>query len=160
VARRARGRRHDPAFCFNHRELPSEVACAACQERFCRHCVIEQDGKTLCGPCKNYRYKALARPPRVTGWAVAAVILALVAAAIVSPIALALATTGANPAILLAVVVTPQLVAVLLAALGLHRTATDPRVAGQSLAITALVAAVVSSLTLGALTMLSLVQWV
>src|SRR5437879_5686099 len=38
-APRTRGRR-DPAFCFNHRDLVSEVVCEACTERFCGRCVV------------------------------------------------------------------------------------------------------------------------
>jgi hypothetical protein len=159
-ARRERGRRRDPDFCFNHRDLPSELACDACEERFCRQCVAQVEGKTLCAPCKNYHYRALARPPRVSGLAVASIITALVAAALMLFLPLGVTAAGGSVVVLLAIALAPQLLAGLLAAAALHTTSNNPKLGGQSLAVSALVTAVVSCLVLGALTMLSAVQWV
>jgi hypothetical protein len=160
AGRRGRARRRDPALCFNHQEVPSEVTCAACEEHFCRQCVIEMDGKALCGPCKNYQFRVRTRPPRVSGLAIAAVLVALVAGCMALLVVLVAAAAGANPVVLVAIAVAPQLLAGLLAALALHTTATSPKVGGQSLAVTALVTAVVSSLVLGALGLLNSMQWV
>src|SRR5437588_7781541 len=40
----------DPAYCLNHPDVPSEMECEECHERFCQSCVIQLRGKTLCGP--------------------------------------------------------------------------------------------------------------
>jgi hypothetical protein len=161
-ARRARGRRRDPAFCFNHEELPSTAICDGCEEHFCNHCVARLGARTLCGPCKNYHFRQLARPPRVSGLALASVIIALLCAGLAPFLLLVLIAGGAvnNPAVALAVVVLPQLVAGLLAAGALYQTATNPRLGGQSLAITALVTAGTVTLLTGALTMMHFVPWV
>jgi hypothetical protein len=152
--RRARGRRRDPALCFNHRDLPSEVVCEACEEHFCRGCVVTVQGKTLCGPCKNQHLRLLTRPPRVSGLALAAVILAWVAAPLMLMIVLALAgERAAPPLLLIGIGALPELLAFALAALALYRTEIDPKVGGQSVAVAAMVTAVVVALMLGTLVM-------
>jgi hypothetical protein len=158
-ARRVRSRRRDPERCFNHPELPSEATCADCQENFCKQCVTQLEDKVLCGPCKNYRFRVLARPPRVSGMAIAGVIVALIGAPLALFIVLPLTAAGANPFLALAIGLTPQLVAGLLGGLALRTTFTNPRLAGQALAVTAVVTAVTSCLLLGALAMLSYSQW-
>src|SRR5262249_19122547 len=37
----------DPAYCLNHTDVPSELACDDCGEHFCRACTVELRGKTL-----------------------------------------------------------------------------------------------------------------
>jgi hypothetical protein len=158
--RRDRGSRRDPDHCFNHGDVRSELACAACEERFCARCVVQVKGETLCGPCKNYYFRTLGKPPRISGLALSAVLVALISAGLMLFLVSVLAASGANPLILLALACLPQLFAILLAALALHVIAADPRIGGQSLAITALVAGLTSSVVLGALTMMSFVHWV
>jgi hypothetical protein len=80
------GRRINPAFCLNHDETPSTIACDACRQRFCAACVVTLEGKTLCGPCKNFRLRGLGRAAPVTAWSV----LALVAALVSGPVAFCL----------------------------------------------------------------------
>jgi hypothetical protein len=157
--RQRRSRRRDPARCFNHPDLPSEAVCADCQEHFCKQCLTQLEDKTLCGPCKNYRFRILGRPPRVAGMAVAGVIVALVGAPLALFLILPLSAAGASPVLAIAVGLTPQLVAGLLGALALRTTFTNPRIAGQGLAVTALVTAVTSCLLLGAVAMISYSQW-
>src|SRR5436190_13819675 len=53
----------DPAYCLNHRDVPSEIECEECHERFCQSCIVQLRGKTLCGPCKNFQLARLERPP-------------------------------------------------------------------------------------------------
>src|SRR5262249_27753210 len=72
------GRRINPAFCLNHDETPSTVGCDACRQRFCEACVIKLEGKTLCGPCKNFRLRGMGRAAPVTAWSVLALVVALV----------------------------------------------------------------------------------
>jgi hypothetical protein len=72
------GRRINPAFCLNHDETASTIACEACRQRFCAACVVTLEGKTLCGPCKNFRLRGLGRAAPVTAWAIIALIAALV----------------------------------------------------------------------------------
>jgi hypothetical protein len=152
--RRQRGRRRDPAFCFNHGEVASEIACAACEERFCRQCVVTFQGKTLCGPCKNYLVESTVRPPRTSGLALAAVLVALVApllTLIVMP-AFLQSATGVL-VVFTAFCLLPQLIALGLGALALRKSAGNPKVGGQSLAISAMVTAVVVLLVTGVVTL-------
>jgi hypothetical protein len=156
-ARRLRSRGRDPAWCFNHSDLPSEITCGACEEHFCRQCVVTLQGKTLCGPCKNHQLRTLARPPRISGLALAAVIIAWVAGPFIMMIVVVTAATGGTsaPLLLIGFGALPEMVAFVLGALALYRTETDPKIGGQAVAVTAMVTAVVATLVLGALVMRS-----
>lgn len=77
--RRSRDRRRpDPAYCLNHGDTPKQAVCDACRCSFCSACLIELQGRTLCGPCKNFRLGRLSRPPRLTPLAIVSFVLALV----------------------------------------------------------------------------------
>jgi hypothetical protein len=77
--RYSRGRRRpNPAYCLNHEETPKEATCDACHCSFCSACVVAMQGRTLCGPCKNFRVRKQTRPPRLASLAIVAFILALV----------------------------------------------------------------------------------
>ncbi len=77
--RRSRERRRpNPAYCLNHEETPKEAVCAACRGSFCSACVVTLQGKTLCGPCKNFRLGSLGRPARLSPLALVAFVLALI----------------------------------------------------------------------------------
>src|SRR5688500_17108619 len=78
-ARRGRGE-PDPTVCFNHDTAPKQHVCAECELSFCDACVTTFRGRLLCGPCKNYEAKLVQRAPRVSGWALTSVLLALLTA--------------------------------------------------------------------------------
>jgi uncharacterized membrane protein SirB2 len=78
-ARRGRGE-PDPTVCFNHDTLAKQHVCPECDLSFCDACVTTFRGRLLCGPCKNYEAKLLQRAPRVSGWALVSVMLALLTA--------------------------------------------------------------------------------
>ena len=71
-------RRVRPNVCFNHDETASEQTCAECRLPFCAACVVTLQGRTLCGPCKNFYLRGLSRPPRVVPHAIVALVLGLV----------------------------------------------------------------------------------
>lgn len=154
LRRRGQARERDPNYCFNHMDLAAEETCAACKERFCRHCLIQFEGQLLCAPCKNERIRVLTRPPRLSGMAVTAVILALLS----GPLALCLVPLTASAGALLALL--PQLFAFALAGMALHATEADSRLSGRALAIAAMVTAGVGVILTVGMTLYSFVQWV
>src|SRR5262245_59028721 len=64
--------------CLNHDAIPPEHVCSACGEAFCSACVVSFQGQVLCGPCKNFRIQRRDRRPRLSRWAIASLIVALV----------------------------------------------------------------------------------
>jgi hypothetical protein len=76
-SRRAGPRPHDPDRCFNHPDVPSTRTCDDCREAFCDGCVVSLQGRTLCGPCKNFRLHARERPAAPAPLAVVALVLGL-----------------------------------------------------------------------------------
>ncbi|MCC6417411.1 MAG: hypothetical protein IT429_04100 [Gemmataceae bacterium] len=138
-ARRPPGpRRRDPRFCFNHDDVASFRPCAACGEAFCGECVVEFQGATLCGPCKNFRVHTLQKPPGVSGKAVSSVLVT--SFTWLFGIYLTLLALQAGLQVVGLVVVLAHLVALVLGALALRDTETNPRVSGRSLAVTGVVA--------------------
>src|SRR5206468_1042191 len=75
--RRPKWRKVNPAYCFNHDEAAATTTCGDCKLPFCAACVVGFKGKTLCGPCKNFRIRGATRPPRVSALAVVALVVAL-----------------------------------------------------------------------------------
>jgi len=130
----------DPAYCFNHTDVPSEQACQDCRERFCSACLIVVRGKTLCGPCKNYRLARIQGPPRTSGMAIVSLVLAIIG----SPLSFCLITLGrmndlGTSGTALAWSVAGMLlptIALLLAFLALGQIERTPRVSGRALALT------------------------
>jgi hypothetical protein len=137
----------DPNFCFNHQSVASQKTCADCGEAFCAACVVTFRGLVLCGPCKNFRVHGLEQPPRVSGLALASLILAFVT----GPLALILLATGNLMVSLLPLVL--HATALALGVLALRATEKDSRLSGRSLAITGILAAAVAALLTVALTM-------
>jgi hypothetical protein len=80
----------DPAYCLNHTDIPSEVQCEDCKERFCPACVLQVRGKTLCAACKNFRLARLQRSPRTSGLAVTSLVVSIIGA----PFLLCMSTGG------------------------------------------------------------------
>ncbi len=134
----------DPAFCLNHFRVASAGKCAGCGERFCPRCLVEFQGKTLCGPCKNFRVRLLQRPSHVSALAIVSLAIAFLSGPsglfCVAPLAARAQAPGA-----VAIGLVLPLVALILAVLALRQVETLPRTTGRSLAVTALVASVVSA---------------
>jgi hypothetical protein len=76
--RRAEPRHRDPAYCFNHQDVASVKICDDCHEAFCAGCVVTLQGRTLCGPCKNFRLRTLQRPLQLSSLAVISLVVGLV----------------------------------------------------------------------------------
>jgi hypothetical protein len=76
--KQVRLRRVRPGFCFHHEEDASETNCEECRIPFCSRCVVPLQGRTLCGPCKNFRIAALGRPARIPPLAPIALLVGLV----------------------------------------------------------------------------------
>jgi|SRR5579862_6103363 len=71
-------KRINPNFCLIHDEKPAEQTCKDCGLRFCQSCVVQLQGDTLCGPCKNFRLRGTHRPASMSPWALVSVIVAVV----------------------------------------------------------------------------------
>jgi uncharacterized membrane protein YhaH (DUF805 family) len=141
-------RRPDPNFCLHHDETAAEHTCDACRARFCSSCVMTLQGKTLCGPCKNFRVRGLHRPGRASPLAIVALVLALVSAPIAFVLAMAGAHSGAEGSVALGVSICVLGVLLPAAALVVSRYAlrdveTKANVRGRSLAMTGLTTALV-----------------
>jgi hypothetical protein len=131
-------RRNNPNFCFNHDDVASEKTCDACRLRFCASCVVEVEGKTLCGPCKNFRVAAVGRPARSAPMAIVALVVSLVSVPVT--LFLTLAAIGMQAQGMVGVGVLFCLVGLILpvaglvlAGLALREIETKPHVGGRSL---------------------------
>jgi hypothetical protein len=140
-ARRAwDGHRHNPAYCINHPDAAKEAACDDCRVSLCAACVVRLQGKTLCGPCKNFRVRSLARPSRVSGLAVAALTVSLVSGPVVfflTMIAVAVSMLGrpaAGTVLLCLLGLALAACGLVLGWLALRQVETRPGVGGRSLA--------------------------
>ncbi len=65
-------------YCLNHEETAQAHHCADCRLPFCDACLVPFRGQMLCGPCKNFRLRALNRPPRMSVLAVVGMVAGLV----------------------------------------------------------------------------------
>jgi hypothetical protein len=153
-SRRSRdARRPNPAYCLNHDESAKEMTCDACRASFCSACVVTLQGRTLCGPCKNFRIRGLNRPARVASLAVVAFVLALVSTVVclfLTFLAIGLQTTM-NSGVVGAVVVCA--IALIMAGgelvigwLALRQIDGKANLGGRGLAITGLTAGAVGVL--------------
>jgi hypothetical protein len=161
-------RRRDPAYCFNHQDTPVQHSCAACGEKFCGDCVLTFQGKTLCGPCKNFQVRGRQRPPRISVMAIFSPLVAMISApplgfTLFVVAGLSAQTSTNNTAGMLGTVavvglaaIGVQLFALLLGAASLRQVETNPSLSGRSLAITGIVAAVVCAILLGEVAVLVL----
>src|SRR5260370_10375268 len=75
---RRQPRRENPRYCLNHEDAGSEHTCADCKAAFCAGCVVTVQGQTLCGPCKNFRIRAMNRPAAGAGLAIVSLVVGLV----------------------------------------------------------------------------------
>jgi hypothetical protein len=70
-------RPRDPAHCLNHPEAAATQTCEECREAFCDGCVVTLQGRTLCGPCKNFRLRARERPATPSAFAIMALVVGI-----------------------------------------------------------------------------------
>ena len=147
--------------CLNHEEVPSEHVCAACGEAFCSTCVATFQGQVLCGPCKNYRIRRMEQRPRLSLWAIASLLVALVS----MPVAFGLSylelfaylngqATGTRLILLSLLGVPLPLAGLILGKRALRDFVASPPRYGRGAAMTALTMAAVSafwSITVGVL---------
>ncbi len=134
----------NPGQCFNHQDRPVKHKCADCQEGFCDDCVVQFQGKTLCGPCKNFRLRRTDKTSNLSGKALSALIVAMAAA----PTVACLWPFGLNALVVMVALLAllAQLAAVVLGSLALWDTEHNPRLAGKALAITSVLTGGVSGL--------------
>jgi hypothetical protein len=130
----------DPSRCLNHEDAPAQGTCAACGEAFCASCVVELQGETLCGPCKNYRLGQLQRSPQLSPLALVALLLGLLSAPVgfcltIIPLGMPQALSAGTLGCGLIGLILPA-VALVLGLLALRDIEADPRVGGRALALT------------------------
>jgi hypothetical protein len=160
-------RRINPAYCLAHDDRASTQRCDDCRCSFCDACVTTLVGKTLCGPCKNFRARGLQRAARTAPL----VVLTLVAALVTGPLSFCLSLWGVNSqaggsgslglTILLSVLgaLLPA-GGLVLGCLALRDLASRPHVGGRLLALTGSATALVGllwSVTVGVLAVAK--QW-
>ena len=150
-SRRRRGEKRDPDFCFNHQRAPRTDACADCKEAFCATCLVQFQGATLCGPCKNFRARRLELPAPNSAVASSSLIVSLAFGALMMCL---LPWSQRGQTIPMIVVLIPQAVALGLGVWALRGALKDGRVGGQSLAITGVAASALTG-TLAVLLYLS-----
>jgi hypothetical protein len=76
--RRREVRRPNPHYCLNHDDVASEQTCADCRCSFCAACVVSLQGRTLCGPCKNFRVRGINRPAHASVMAIVSFVVGLI----------------------------------------------------------------------------------
>ena len=143
----------DPNYCLNHQHIQRHAACADCRESFSPDCLVSFAKEMLCGPCKNFRIRALQRPPRLSVMAILATIIGLVGG-LVGPFLqlMSIGLSQTNPGSNFVPGATcfglaPQVVALILGLLALRQVETNPEIGGRGLAVTGVVAALVFGAT-------------
>lgn len=146
-------KRANPAYCFNHDEDASQAVCDDCKLSFCHACVIGFQGKTLCGPCKQFRLRPRSLPTQLSGWAVVAVIVGFVSGPVgfcLSTLPLTAVIQGRGSvglAIVAALVaLVPAGVACYVGRRALHQLDREPMLSGRGLALTGTLAGLLSAL--------------
>jgi hypothetical protein len=153
--RPSRGRRRrkhvvDPNICFNHERTPSKTVCRDCGLGFCDQCLVEFEGASLCGPCKNFRIRLVQQPQETPGLAV----LALLGALLTTPFFFCLLPLGKQNAMpmLALIAILPEIGAMLAAVVVLSRLGKSGKTGGRSLAFATIVASLVLTFLMGLLT--------
>jgi hypothetical protein len=136
--RRRRTRPRDPSRCLNHEDAPPADTCPDCGEAFCPRCLVEFQGRRLCGPCKNYRVRLLQRPPRMSGLAVGALIAGVASTPFVVCLTLAPVQSGEPGTVFGCAVVGMAIgaAALLLGLAGLRQVEGQAAMGGRGLAMT------------------------
>jgi hypothetical protein len=168
LGRRREARRVNPAYCLNHDEAASTQTCADCRMPFCDACVVTLQGQTVCGPCKNFRIRALNRPAQISPLAIVSLVVAVVS----GPVSFCLSTLTFSPALnasgspvqtiffTLIGLLLPG-AGLVLGALALRDIETKPNVSGRATAMTGSITALVGvlwTLTVGVLMIVKHVQ--
>jgi hypothetical protein len=142
-------RRRRPGFCINHDDVPTDKTCEDCKESFCSNCVVEQQGKTLCGPCKNFRIRGMTRPKNTPGLAVVALIVGLIS----GPVTFCMTLVGTGPKGSTAAAVALSLAGLVLPVGGmvvswyaLRQIESKPNLGGRGLAMTGATTSLVGAL--------------
>jgi hypothetical protein len=121
----------DPNFCLNHETVPSQKTCPDCGESFCEACVVPFQGAAICGPCKNYRVRALQQAPHISTLALVSLLLAFVT----GPLAICLIVNFGGW-FMSALVLTAHGLPLVLSVLALRNLEKNPKLSGRSLAFT------------------------
>ncbi len=159
--RRREPRRPNPHYCLNHEDAAAEQTCADCRCPFCAACVVTVQGRTLCGPCKNFRVRGINRPASVSAMAIVSFVIALIS----GPVSffLGILAVGSNAGgdgvggsvLLCLLALALPAVALVLAWLALREIETKPQVWGRALATTGATTALAGVLwAVGIVTML------
>ena len=135
-------------FLFNHDDVATEKTCAECKEYFCPNCVVELQGKTLCGPCKNFQVRGLHRPGKIPPLAVVAVIVGMVS----SPVTFCLTLFGSGQmggvgAVILSIVgLAIPVGGLVVSSMALRQIESRPNAGGRGLAMTGATSSLVGAL--------------
>jgi hypothetical protein len=143
--RRAPVRRREPGYCLNHEGDTAGHTCPDCGEEFCGRCVVEFQGRVLCGPCKNLRVRNLQRPARVVPLAIFALVAGLVSAPVLFCVTftpLGLDASDEARAVWGVVGMILPGVALALSLLALREIESKPQAGGRALALTGAACAV------------------
>lgn len=143
--RRGRTERRDPDYCFNHQRRPRSEACADCQEGFCKDCMVQFQGVTLCGPCKNFRARKEELPPSSSTMASASVVISLICGPLLMCLVLANPSVPAMR-ILGYLSILPQLLALGLAVWALREAEAERKGGGQWVAVSGIATAGLTAL--------------
>jgi hypothetical protein len=143
LAEEQRRRQRDPAFCLNHPDASSSTTCPDCEEAFCASCLISFQGELICGPCKNFRVRALQRPGQFSVAALFSLLLGL----FTGPFGLFCVSLSANmrtaaPSFFALIM---PVAAMLLGAKAMRDIETRPRTTGRSIAIAGMVSGLVTA---------------
>ena len=136
---RYRVKARDPSICRHHAGRSSQAICVDCNNGFCQDCLVQLQGKPLCGPCKNQRAKALHKASPTSQLALMGLLLAL----FTGPLAFCLHPVGRDFSVqrLSVWALMPQLTALGLGIWALWVTEHQHRLGGKSLAISAIATA-------------------
>ncbi len=131
----------DPNLCFNHSHVPSQTTCSDCGEAFCGDCLVVLQGQPMCSPCKNHRLRSFQHQQRMSGLALASIVIALIAVPL--PFCfLPLPFTSRHPLLALLPLL-PQILALILGVVGLWRIERRKDLGGRAVAMTGIAAALV-----------------
>jgi hypothetical protein len=133
--RRGRTEKRDPDYCFNHQRRPRAEACADCQEGFCRDCLVQLQGASLCGPCKNFRARREELPPAASAMASASLVISLITGPLMMCMLLYSPASGAFH-VLNYLSMLPQVLAIGLGVWALREAEAERKGGGQWIAYT------------------------
>jgi len=138
-----RRRQRDPAFCLNHPDASASATCPDCEEAFCAGCLVAFRGQVLCGPCKNFRVRALQRPGQFSVAALFSLFLGL----FTGPFGLFCVSLSANmrTAVPSFFALIMPVAAIVLGAKAMRDIETRPRMTGRSIAIAGMVSGLVTA---------------